>query len=63
MEFYRGITMNQLRMAIEKKKQTLIDALIHLEVIPPTDPTISTMTLSELVQLLNQSQKMKNRHK
>jgi len=63
MEFYRGITMNQLRMAIEKKKQTLIDALIHLEVIPPTDPAISTMTLSELVQLLNQSQKMKNRHK
>jgi hypothetical protein len=49
--------MNQLRMAIEKKKQTLIDSLIHLGAIPPSDQTIYAMTLSELDHLLKQSLK------
>jgi hypothetical protein len=49
--------MNQLRMAIEKKKQTLIESLIHVGAIPPTDKTIYTLTLSELDNLLKQSLK------
>lgn len=52
--------MNQLRRALDERKQTLVNALINLGAIHPSDQSIYGLTLSELDYLLKQSQERQN---